>query len=212
MPATPNANGGRHRCRPPLSTVATLLPKLGVPPGIGFRPRPCGPGRFPFGFPSEAEAPSRFPGRSTEASFDGTLSGSPTERTLPVSREPDVEPKSGACLFPVPAEANFFGSRSGPPAKRTSPALLSRIHRPKARVPLDASSGKWGRHLSEDFSLALLPWGARPELSRRSRRSVAAAFGRCRNLVSPFPEEPPCRLPHRYAAANRFAPPDSACG
>ena len=42
----PKRNGGRHRCRPPLSLGPLVLPVKARPPFPGrFRPRPCGPGR-----------------------------------------------------------------------------------------------------------------------------------------------------------------------
>lgn len=112
-------------------------PKHSAVPGIGFRPRPCGLGRFPFGFPSKAEAPSRSPGRSIKANFNGTLSGSPPEQALMVSRETGHRTEVHCLLFPVTVGANSAGFRSGAEEANFA-GSLSRFLRPKAPVPLDA--------------------------------------------------------------------------
>lgn len=187
------------------------LPKRSVVPGLGFRPRPCGLGRFPFGFPSEAEAPSRFPGRSIEANFDGTLSGSPPGQALPVPRETGVEPKSVACSFRSPLERTPPVSEREP-MKRTSPAPFRGSIARRLRFRW-TQRGKWGR-----FRLSHPPHASsskRPafQLGRRSRRSAAAALGHVRSAcLFRFRKEPTSRPHSDLGRAIRFAPAQSACG
>jgi hypothetical protein len=150
------------------------LPKLSAVPGIGFRPRPCGLGRFPFGFPSEAEAPSRFPGRPIEANFDGTLSGSPPGQALPVSRESGAGPKSIAQLFPVPFGANSSGFRSGVRRSEASPDPFRGSF--ARRLRFRWTSGESGVGSGLRLCLTLLPRSARP------------------SSLSGFPEGPPLPL------------------
>jgi hypothetical protein len=103
-------------------------------PWSGFRPRPCGPGRFPFGFPSKPKllGSARV---AHEANFKGPF-GSPSGEPAGSPEETSGEP-----------EKSSFGQ----PTERTPTTFLSRVLRPKSPETLD-TSGKWGR-----LGLAPLP-------------------------------------------------------
>lgn len=176
-------------------------------PAEAFRPRSV-PFRVPFRSRSFFQVPrathrSKLRWNPFRVADRANSGGFPRARSRTEARRLPLSGSRRSELLKVPirtvCEANFADAPFADPSPE-GPGSAGRLF------------GKWGRHRSEDLYLTLLPWGARPELSRHSRRSVASAFGRFRKLVSPFPEEPPCRLPNRYAVANRFARVQSACG
>jgi len=183
--ASRRGSGSGRGLSAPVGSLSGSLPKPKLPPGSQ-------------GDPSKRTSTGPFPGRRqselcrSPESQKPNRSPTPASFRLPQKRTPEG-PDRTAC------EANFADAPFADPSPE-GPGSAGRLF------------GKWGRHRSEDLCLALLPRDARPWLSRHSRRFVAAAFGRFRNLVSPFPEGPPCRLPHRYARSNRFARVRSTCG
>lgn len=78
------------------------LPKHGVSPEIGFRPRPFGPGRFPFGFPSESRSFLQVP----RAIHRSKLRWDPLGRQRselcrsPESQKPNRSPTPASFRFP----------------------------------------------------------------------------------------------------------------
>jgi hypothetical protein len=192
----PNANGGWHRCQPPLS--ATLAMPEGVAAaGSGFRPRPFGPGRFPFGVLFEKP---KLLSKDPRASCRSKLPfGFPSRQAPPGSRETAVW-----------TEVRLSVSRRSP-LKRTSSvsgrvAAEAKLRRLPFAVPSPEGSGsagrsfgKWGRHrLSPPPRASSSRSPDLPASHRHSRRSADLSAFR------PLPGAPFLRFRRKLAPACKF--------
>ena len=165
----PKRNGGRHRCRPPLSLGPLVLPVKARPPFPGrFRPRPCGPGRS-LRF-LHRTSPDRSPAGPTPclAAGHGSLAGS----------EISARRHRYSVPYRTPTKRSFLGvlSRNLPPGGfRFRRTLEGKWVRLWLAPPPRASSFR----LPGTFTSI----GIRPKTSAALRGAITGS-------VSPFPERP----------------------
>ena len=158
-PRPPNANGGRHCCRPPLSAVvrsAEAFRRTGARvPAEALRPRSV-PFRVPFRSRSSFQVPRAI--HRSELRWDPfRVAARASPDGLPRDRH---RTEIRRLLFPVPFGANSAGFRAGA-VEANFAGSLSRFHRPKALVPLDGLEES-GVGFGLRLCLTLLPRSARP--------------------------------------------------